>query len=162
MPCPLPTLSPGSSRPAPGLPHPPTLTGVSSVPALLWAQVLDEIRPYLVGTGGGGLELVELDGPIAKVGDGSRVQCLGSRVQSQGYEVQLVDLDRPIDKMRGVRSEARRWRWRWGRDGSRRARGVGCGTSCCRALLRAVLAGRCGCMLVCHALQNICPCHMPP
>ncbi|KAL4443211.1 hypothetical protein ABPG75_010948, partial [Micractinium tetrahymenae] len=23
--------------------------------------------PYLVGTGGGGLELVELDGPIAKV-----------------------------------------------------------------------------------------------
>lgn len=25
-------------------------------------------RPYLVGTGGGGLELVELDGPIAKVG----------------------------------------------------------------------------------------------
>lgn len=30
--------------------------------------VLDEIRPYLVGTGGGGLELVELDGPIAKVG----------------------------------------------------------------------------------------------
>jgi Fe-S cluster biogenesis protein NfuA len=29
--------------------------------------VLDEIRPYLVGTGGGGLELVELDGPIAKV-----------------------------------------------------------------------------------------------
>ena len=24
-------------------------------------------RPYLVGTGGGGLELVELDGPIAKV-----------------------------------------------------------------------------------------------
>ena len=124
--------------------------------------MLDEIRPYLVGTGGGGLELVELDGPIAKVGDGSRVQCLGSRVQSQGYEVQLVDLDRPIDKMRGVRSEARRWRWRWGRDGSRRARGVGCGTSCCRALLRAVLAGRCGCMLVCHALQNICPFHMPP
>ena len=29
--------------------------------------VLDEIRPYLVGTGGGGLTLVELDGPIAKV-----------------------------------------------------------------------------------------------
>jgi len=29
--------------------------------------VLDEIRPYLVGTGGGGLELVEFDGPIAKV-----------------------------------------------------------------------------------------------
>lgn len=29
--------------------------------------VLDEIRPYLVGTGGGGLDLVELDGPIAKV-----------------------------------------------------------------------------------------------
>lgn len=26
------------------------------------------LRPYLVGTGGGGLELVELDGPIAKVG----------------------------------------------------------------------------------------------
>ena len=25
-------------------------------------------RPYLVGTGGGGLDLVELDGPIAKVG----------------------------------------------------------------------------------------------
>ena len=30
-------------------------------------QVLDEIRPYLVGTGGGGLELVEIDGPIVKV-----------------------------------------------------------------------------------------------
>jgi Fe-S cluster biogenesis protein NfuA len=30
-------------------------------------SVLGEIRPYLVGTGGGGLELVELDGPIAKV-----------------------------------------------------------------------------------------------
>lgn len=30
-------------------------------------MVLDEIRPYLVGTGGGGLELVELDGPIVKV-----------------------------------------------------------------------------------------------
>eukprot|EP00887_Chlorella_sp_A99_P001027 scaffold14.g1027.t1 len=29
--------------------------------------VLDEIRPYLVGTGGGGLELVDLDGPIVKV-----------------------------------------------------------------------------------------------
>jgi Fe-S cluster biogenesis protein NfuA len=29
--------------------------------------VLDEIRPYLVGTGGGGLELVALEGPIAKV-----------------------------------------------------------------------------------------------
>ncbi|KAL6767045.1 NFU1 [Auxenochlorella protothecoides x Auxenochlorella symbiontica] len=29
--------------------------------------VLDEIRPYLIGTGGGGLELVEIDGPIAKV-----------------------------------------------------------------------------------------------
>ncbi|WPT15013.1 NifU-like protein 2 [Picochlorum sp. SENEW3] len=30
-------------------------------------MVLDEIRPYLVGTGGGGLELEELDGPIVKV-----------------------------------------------------------------------------------------------
>lgn len=30
-------------------------------------MVLDEIRPYLVGTGGGGLELDELDGPIVKV-----------------------------------------------------------------------------------------------
>lgn len=30
-------------------------------------QVLDEIRPYLVGTGGGGLECVALDGPIVKV-----------------------------------------------------------------------------------------------
>ena len=29
--------------------------------------VLDEIRPYLVGTGGGGLELVALDGPLVKV-----------------------------------------------------------------------------------------------
>lgn len=29
--------------------------------------VLGEIRPYLVGTGGGGLELEELDGPIVKV-----------------------------------------------------------------------------------------------
>lgn len=31
------------------------------------AQVLDEIRPYLIGTGGGGLEHVGLDGPICKV-----------------------------------------------------------------------------------------------
>jgi Fe-S cluster biogenesis protein NfuA len=30
-------------------------------------MVLGEIRPYLVGTGGGGLELDELDGPIVKV-----------------------------------------------------------------------------------------------
>ncbi|KAK9806080.1 hypothetical protein WJX72_000355 [[Myrmecia] bisecta] len=30
-------------------------------------QVLDEIRPYLVGTGGGGLDLVSIDGPIVKV-----------------------------------------------------------------------------------------------
>lgn len=29
--------------------------------------VLDEIRPYLVGTGGGGLELVSLDGVIVKI-----------------------------------------------------------------------------------------------
>lgn len=29
--------------------------------------VLDEIRPYLIGTGGGGLEVVEVDGPIVKV-----------------------------------------------------------------------------------------------
>jgi Fe-S cluster biogenesis protein NfuA len=29
--------------------------------------VLDEIRPYLVGTGGGGLELVAMEGPIVKV-----------------------------------------------------------------------------------------------
>ncbi|GLC45941.1 NifU-like protein 2 [Pleodorina starrii] len=29
--------------------------------------VLDEIRPYLVGTGGGGLELVAIDGVIVKV-----------------------------------------------------------------------------------------------
>lgn len=32
-------------------------------------------RPYLVGTGGGGLELVELDGPIAKVWGGDRGRC---------------------------------------------------------------------------------------
>jgi hypothetical protein len=30
-------------------------------------QVLNEIRPYLVGTGGGGLENAGLDGPIVKV-----------------------------------------------------------------------------------------------
>lgn len=30
-------------------------------------QVLGEIRPYLVGTGGGGLELDSIDGPIVKV-----------------------------------------------------------------------------------------------
>lgn len=29
--------------------------------------VLDEIRPYLMGTGGGGLDLEEIDGPIVKV-----------------------------------------------------------------------------------------------
>ena len=30
-------------------------------------QVLDEIRPYLVGTGGGELELVAIEEPIVKV-----------------------------------------------------------------------------------------------
>ncbi|MEW5318550.1 MAG: hypothetical protein WDW38_009765 [Sanguina aurantia] len=30
-------------------------------------NVLGEIRPYLVGTGGGGLELVKIDGPIVKI-----------------------------------------------------------------------------------------------
>ena len=30
-------------------------------------SVLNEIRPYLIGTGGGGLELVGIDGPIVKV-----------------------------------------------------------------------------------------------
>jgi Fe-S cluster biogenesis protein NfuA len=30
-------------------------------------QVLSEIRPYLVGTGGGELELVKIDGPVVKV-----------------------------------------------------------------------------------------------
>ncbi|KAL6757427.1 NifU-like domain-containing protein [Haematococcus lacustris] len=30
-------------------------------------SVLDEIRPYLVGTGGGGLSLESLDGPILKI-----------------------------------------------------------------------------------------------
>jgi Fe-S cluster biogenesis protein NfuA len=29
--------------------------------------VLNEIRPYLVGTGGGGLELVSIDGVIVKI-----------------------------------------------------------------------------------------------
>ena len=29
--------------------------------------VLGEIRPYLIGTGGGGLEMVDMDGPIVKV-----------------------------------------------------------------------------------------------
>lgn len=29
--------------------------------------MLDEIRPYLVGTGGGGLSLESLDGPIVKI-----------------------------------------------------------------------------------------------
>ena len=30
-------------------------------------QVLDEIRPYLVGTGGGGLSMESIDGPIVKI-----------------------------------------------------------------------------------------------
>jgi len=30
-------------------------------------NVLEEIRPYLVGTGGGGLELNAIDGPIVKI-----------------------------------------------------------------------------------------------
>ncbi|KAK9836613.1 hypothetical protein WJX74_004348 [Apatococcus lobatus] len=30
-------------------------------------DVLDEIRPYLVGTGGGGLDLVSMEGPIVKI-----------------------------------------------------------------------------------------------
>eukprot|EP00899_Mesostigma_viride_P006790 jgi/Mesvir1/16111/Mv08397-RA.1 len=29
--------------------------------------VLDEIRPYLVGTGGGDLQLVKIDGPVVKI-----------------------------------------------------------------------------------------------
>lgn len=29
--------------------------------------MLDEIRPYLVGTGGGGLKLEDLDPPIVKI-----------------------------------------------------------------------------------------------
>lgn len=32
-----------------------------------WLQVLSEIRPYLVGTGGGELTLVKIDGPVVKV-----------------------------------------------------------------------------------------------
>ncbi len=36
-------------------------------PLFAGLQVLDEIRPYLVGTGGGGLDLVSIDGPIVKV-----------------------------------------------------------------------------------------------
>lgn len=39
----------------------------SCVVSALVRQVLDEIRPYLVGTGGGGLENAGLDGPIVKV-----------------------------------------------------------------------------------------------
>lgn len=34
---------------------------------LLTLSHVFQCRPYLVGTGGGGLDLVELDGPIAKV-----------------------------------------------------------------------------------------------
>ena len=30
-------------------------------------KVLGEIRPYLIGTGGGGLDMVGIDGPIVKV-----------------------------------------------------------------------------------------------
>jgi len=30
-------------------------------------QVLDEIRPYLSGTGGGGLELLQMDGYVVKI-----------------------------------------------------------------------------------------------
>lgn len=30
-------------------------------------DVLDEIRPYLIGAGGGSIELEEIDGPIVKV-----------------------------------------------------------------------------------------------
>lgn len=33
--------------------------------------VLGEIRPYLIGTGGGGLEMVDMDGPIVKVRKGA-------------------------------------------------------------------------------------------
>lgn len=32
-----------------------------------FVQVLAELRPYLSGTGGGGLELVEIDGYIVKI-----------------------------------------------------------------------------------------------
>eukprot|EP00238_Polyblepharides_amylifera_P009242 CAMPEP_0196593954 /NCGR_PEP_ID=MMETSP1081-20130531/77001_1 /TAXON_ID=36882 /ORGANISM="Pyramimonas amylifera, Strain CCMP720" /LENGTH=100 /DNA_ID=CAMNT_0041918081 /DNA_START=483 /DNA_END=785 /DNA_ORIENTATION=- len=30
-------------------------------------SVLEEIRPYLIGTGGGELDLVKIDGPIVKI-----------------------------------------------------------------------------------------------
>lgn len=34
---------------------------------MTFVQVLAELRPYLSGTGGGGLELVEIDGYIVKI-----------------------------------------------------------------------------------------------
>lgn len=48
-------------------------------------SVLDEIRPYLVGTGGGGLDLVEIDGVIVKV-RGGRVVGVGAGAVDAGLE----------------------------------------------------------------------------
>ncbi len=43
------------------------LTDPSPLLPCAYAQVLGEIRPYLVGTGGGELLLDSIDGPIVKV-----------------------------------------------------------------------------------------------
>lgn len=59
-------------------------------------------RPYLVGTGGGGLELVELDGPIAKVcGCVHVLVACGCIWQSLigSPSVELVEVNGPIAKV---------------------------------------------------------------
>ncbi|KDD73186.1 hypothetical protein H632_c2447p0 [Helicosporidium sp. ATCC 50920] len=59
-----------------------TSTALEATPANI-DSVLSEIRPYLVGTGGGGLELVKLDGYVAQIhisGPAARVSTVRTAV----------------------------------------------------------------------------------
>ena len=70
-------------------------TGLDLTPENVEA-VLGEIRPYLVGTGGGELQLVSIDGPVVKVG------CIGATLfclMRAGGELQLVSIHGPVVKV---------------------------------------------------------------
>ena len=66
-------------------------------------SVLDEIRPYLVGAGGGSIELEDIDGPVVKVhisGEAANVMTVRVSVTQKLREkipliaaVQLTDRD---------------------------------------------------------------------
>ena len=65
-----PRLTPRASRLTEGTSQPPRPV-----------QVLEEIRPYLVGTGGGSLELEKIDGVIVKIAiDGPAASVMTVRV----------------------------------------------------------------------------------